>query len=318
MRLALDEDPAGEFALIERLRSRLPAPGRDVRLGIGDDAAFIAPDLVWSCDLLIEGVHFRLSTSSLEDIGWKALAVNLSDLAACNATPIGALVGLGLPPDLADDDAAALYEGVGACSARYGCPVVGGDISRAPALTIAVSVLGRSPSPRRRDGARVGDRLCVTGSLGGSEAGRHLLEGLVCDLPPADREALLERHRRPAPRLQHPFAGLATALLDVSDGIAGDVRRLVAASGVRIELDIGLLPVQPGVSAVALALGERPEHFAARGGEDYELLGTLPPDVDLPVDATVIGRVVDGPPGLVAPGLDGVGGFDHRAVDAAT
>jgi len=193
---------------------------------------------------------------------------------------------------------------------------VGGDVSRAPVLMLAVTVPGRSASPVGRGGARPGDVLAVTGTLGGSEAGRLVLERRVP--APPEHEALAERHRRPRPRLDEgrALAGVVHAMLDVSDGVASDALRLAEASGVGVEVDLAALPQQAGVAAVAMAQGVAPGAFAATGGEDYELLVALDPAAlaDAPVPLTAIGRITAGPAAVrfSGPGADaGLRGFDH-------
>src|SRR6476646_1888095 len=178
----------GEFDLIARLAAALGDPGPDVMVPIGDDAALLAPDLIVSTDLLVEDVHVRRATSGPADIGWKALAAAVSDLAAMGAEPVGAVIGLALGAGWTPDEAVAVYEGVAACAAACRCPVVGGDVTRAPVLMLAVTVLGRAAAPATRAGARPGDVLAVTGVLGGSEAGRLVLEGVV---PPPPEEGTL-------------------------------------------------------------------------------------------------------------------------------
>jgi thiamine-monophosphate kinase len=299
----------GEFDLIRRLAAVLgPATG-GVRVGIGDDAAVLAGGVVAAIDLLVEDVHFRRGTASLEDIGWKALAVNLSDLAAMAADPVCALVGLGLPPGLPDGDVEELYRGLHDCADTHRCPVAGGDVSRAASLTLAVAVVGQAPSPVLRSGAVAGDLLVVTGELGGSEAGRILLE--QGDAPPS----LGERHLRPRPRLAEArrLASAAHAMLDVSDGVASDALRMAEASGVRVIVDLDRLPVQAGVGEVAANRGIGAGRFAAVGGEDYELLAAVAADALAGLPVTVIGRIEAGE----GVGFEGAGadadlrGWDH-------
>jgi len=306
----------GEFDLIGRLAAALGEAGPAVTVPIGDDAAVLAPDLVVSTDLLVEDVHVRRATSAPGDIGWKALAVAVSDLAAMGAEPLGAVIGLALGAGWSEDEAVAVYEGVAACAAATGCPVVGGDVARAPMLMLAVTVLGRAAVPVTRAGARPGDVLAVTGALGGSEAGRLVLEGQVP--APPEQAALADRHRRPRPRLREgrALAGVVRAMLDVSDGVASDARRLAEASGVAVEVDLAALPLQAGVAAVAAAQGVAAGAFAATGGEDYELLVALDGAAltAASVPLTVIGRITDGAPGVrfSGPGADaGLRGFDH-------
>jgi thiamine-monophosphate kinase len=306
----------GEFELIARLSGALGEPGPGVTLGIGDDAALLAPDLVVSTDLVVEDIHFRRATTGLGDLGWKALAVAVSDLAAMGAAPAGAVVGLALGADWTEDDAVAIYAGLGECARDCGCPVVGGDVSRAATLMLAVTVFGRAAAPATRSGARVGDVLAVTGSLGGSEAGRLLLE--VGAEESAAAAALAHRHRRPVPRVADGrlLASYVHAMLDVSDGVASDARRLADASGVCVEVDLDALPIQPGVDEVAAARGVVPGVFAATGGEDYELLVALPEAAfaTSTVPLTRIGRIIEGPAGVrfTGAGADpALAGFDH-------
>ncbi len=300
----------GEFDLIARLAAVVGPASGAVRVGIGDDAAVLAGGLVASCDLLVEDVHFRLATSSFEDLGWKALAVNLSDLAAMGADPVCALVGLGLPAGFADADAEELYRGLYDCAATFRCPVAGGDVSRAPVLTLAVTVIGQALRPVLRSGADPGDLLVVTGELGGSEAGRMLLERGTA------QPSLADRHRRPQPRLAESrrLAEVAHAMLDVSDGVASDARRLAEASGVRVVVDLDRLPLQAGVADLARELGVEPAVFAATGGEDYELLAAVAADA-VPGGVTIIGRIEAGE-GVVFVGAGAEGslsGWDHLA-----
>ncbi len=306
----------GEFDLIARLAAALGPAGAGVTTAIGDDAAVLAPDLVVSTDLTVEDVHFRRATTGLADLGWKALAVAVSDLAAMGAEPLGAVIGLALGPAWTPDEVVAVYGGVAECAVACGCPVVGGDVSRAASLVLAVTVFGRAAALATRAGARPGDVLAVTGSLGGSEAGRLLLERDAGDVPGLAELSL--RHRRPVPRLAEgrTLAAFVHAMLDVSDGVASDARRLAEASGVRVEVDLDALPLQAGVAEVAADAGVAPGAFAAGGGEDYELLVALPIDAltSTPVPLTPIGRIVEGPVGVTFTGTGadpGLAGFDH-------
>jgi thiamine-monophosphate kinase len=288
-----------------------------VLLGVGDDAALLEGGLCATADLLVEGVHFRRDTTTLADLGWKALAVNVSDLAAMGAEPLAALVALVAPEWLDEAGAEQLYAGLDSCAAAYGLQVAGGDVSRGAQLTLAVTALGRAENPVRRSGARPGDLLCVTGPLGGSRAGLALLEGQVPETPHAG--ALIDRHRRPQPRVEEGrlLAGVAHAMLDLSDGLASDAARLAEASRVTCRIDLDQVPAQDGVAAVASSLGRTAGWFAAAGGEDYELLAALDPE-DVPLAGlplTVVGAVEAGLPGQVV--FTGAGadepprGFDH-------
>ncbi|MBT2143409.1 MULTISPECIES: thiamine-phosphate kinase [unclassified Rhodanobacter] len=297
-----------EFRLIDRLRELTAQPRDDVRIGIGDDAAVLAPppgkELAVAIDTLVEGVHFPPGTAAV-DIGWKALAVNLSDLAAMGASPAWALLALTLPS--AD---AAFVEGFAEGFAKLAQPhrlaLVGGDTTRGP-LTISVAVHGFVPPGQAltRAGARVGDAVLVTGTLGDAAAGLHALQH-----PPRDddgraglRGFLIERLNRPTPRLAVGTAlrGQATACVDVSDGLLADLGHICAASGVAAEIEAALLPR----SSALLELYDDTTalHFALSGGDDYELCFTVPAArvaelqaglARLGCGATKIGRIVEG------------------------
>lgn len=304
----------GEFDLIRTLAGALGRRRDDVAIGIGDDAAVLGDGLCVTCDLLVEDVHFRRSTTTPGDLGWKALAVSLSDLAAMGAEPILAVVGLGVPVAVEEPELVAIYAGLEECAAAYGLDVAGGDVVRAPALTLSVTALGRATTPALRSGARPGSVLAVTGPLGGSRAGLALLEGQA-----TGDAALVERHRRPRPRIAEgsALAGIVQAQLDLSDGLASDAARLAEASGVACEIDLARVPVAAGVDDVARQLGRAPGWFATAGGEDYELLVAIAPDAleAAGVPLLVVGRVIDGPAGTVA--FTGEGsdvppsGYDH-------
>jgi thiamine-monophosphate kinase len=272
----------GEFEFIAALAARLD-PAAD-GLGIGDDAAAwpAAPGklVVATTDMLVEGIHFRLDWTSPSDLGWKALAVNLSDLAAMGAVPGRALVSVALIPEQAAL-VEEMYEGMSELARLTGTRIVGGDTVRSPGpLVVNVALIGEADPDGllRRDRAVPGDLLLVTGSVGVSAAGLALLlEGDVARLNRPEAEPLLAAHHRPVPRLA---AGLTLAALggrcaiDVSDGVASEAHHLASASGVAIELDPEKLPLH--TAAVAL-LGEAPaRRLALSGGEDYQLLFTAP------------------------------------------
>lgn len=228
---------------------------------IGDDAAVVVPPiggLLLAADLVVVGVHADLDLVGLDDLGWKAMAVNVSDIAAMGGRPTHALVSVAGPPDI---DLALLYRGVAAAAEEYGCPVVGGDLSFAKELVVSVAIIGEAGErpPVLRGGALPGDAIFVTGPLGGSAAGLRLLREHRAD---ASVE-LVNAHRRPRARVAEGRAARAagaTAMVDVSDGLAADVRHLAEASGVGIVLDT--VPCMPGATE-AEALG---------GGEDFELI----------------------------------------------
>lgn len=271
----------GEFELLARIRERLPAPGARVRVGSGDDAAVTVPGgaTATSVDALVEGVHFRRRSSSLEQIGGKALAVALSDLAAMGAEAGEAYVVLGIPSNLDEDGCLELLDGMETVATETGTALAGGDVTRAPVLTLAVTVVGHAEQPEdfvTRSGACPGDVLVVTGELGGAAAGLLLLE----DEAESDA-APIARQLEPRPRLEAGRAlaeAGARAMIDLSDGLGGDARHLAEASGVALQIDAGALPLADGLDEVAAAAGRDPLELAVSGGEDYELLAALPAD----------------------------------------
>ena len=286
----------GEFGLITRVVSRL-GTSPYVLLGPGDDAAVVAaPDgrVVATTDVLVEGVHFRRDWASAYDIGRKAAAVNLADVAAMGARGTALLVGLAAPVDLPVDWALRLTDGLRDEAALVEAAVVGGDVVRSDVLVVSVTALGdlEGRDPVTRGGARPGDVVVLAGELGASAAGLQLLEDGTMDGP------LVDAHRRPRPPYAlGPLLALAgaTAMCDVSDGLLSDVRHITRASRVRIDLD------------------DADELFLT-GGEDHALVATLPADAVLPEGCRVIGRVLDGE-GVTVAGEERVGGWDHYLPD---
>lgn len=278
----------GEFELLARLRERLPQDGARVLLGSGDDAAVTVPGgaTATSVDAIVEGVHFRRGEAELRTVGRKALATALSDLAAMGAEAGEAYVVLGAPADLAEADFLALLDGLLELAGETGTTLAGGDLTQAPALSLAVTVVGHAASPEllvSRAGAQPGDLLVLTGEIGGAAAGRLLLDhaDLAGAVPGSTAERLRARQLDPAPRLRSGRA-LATAgahaMIDLSDGLGADSSHLAEAGGVALRIDAGSLPIAKGVAEVASAAGREPLELAASGGEDYELLAALPPD----------------------------------------
>jgi thiamine-monophosphate kinase len=305
----------GEFNLIERLAAILaggevqPAGGA-VGLGIGDDAAVLAVpegrEVVATADALVEEVHFRRDWTGPGDLGWKALAVNVSDVGAMGAAPLAALICAALPPELEVEWVEALYQGLRECAAAYGCPVVGGDTVRsAGGIMLSVTALGSLPAGRAviRAGARTADLLCVTGTLGDSAAGLALLHAGETPQSRPEYAPLFAAHRRPRPPVAAALALAGTGvrgMLDLSDGLASDLQRLAAASGTGARVEEERLPISFLARRAADELGVMPEEWALRGGEDYEYLFTVPPErfPSLPpllgplgVTATIIGEV---------------------------
>jgi thiamine-monophosphate kinase len=259
----------GEFELLDRIRARLPQPGPRVLLGSGDDAAITVPGgaTATSVDALVDGVHFRREWSSLAQIGAKALAVALSDLAAMGAEPGEAYVALGIPADLDENGCLELLDGIAQVAKETGTTLAGGDVTRAPVLTLAMTVVGHAENGDdlvTRSGAQPGDALVVTGELGGAAAGLLSLEANE------ERPELIARQLEPKPRLAEGRTLAktgATAMIDLSDGLGGDANHLAQASGVGLRIDATALPLADGVTDLTLAIS---------GGEDYELLAALP------------------------------------------
>jgi thiamine-monophosphate kinase len=321
----------GEFGLIAALSGWLrcisPADPRTL-VGIGDDAAVLAaPDgrVVASTDFLLEGRHFRREWSSAADVGHKAAARSLIDVAAMGAVPTGLLVALAAPPDLPVTWARDLTEGLAAECARAGASVVGGDTASAGSVLIVTTVLGdlAGRAPVLRSGAAPGDLVAVSGPLGRAAAGLALLEAGRTDDP------LTTAHRRPEPPYdagpQASDLG-ATAMIDISDGLLADLGHIASASGVLIDLSSDRLSPGAGLRAAARALhpflgrterGSGPEHAQAQawvltGGEDHALAATFPPGTALPPRWTVIGTVYNGR-GVTVDGQPWAGsaGWDH-------
>ncbi len=274
----------GEFGLIARLTAAVRA-GPGVEVGIGDDAAVLTTTpgrkLVVSTDVLVEGRHFSAELSAPADWGWKAVAVNCSDVAAMGALPRWLVLALTVPADTPVQLLDQVYAGIGEASRAFAVDLVGGDVSHGPALSLAVTALGEAERVLTRGGARPGDRLAVSGPLGAAAAGLDLLRRadqaaseLLGRFP-----ALAAAHRRPCPDLaagpRLAQAG-ATAMIDVSDGLAGDALHLAEASGTGLELDDRSVPLAPGVREAAALLGRDPVELALGGGEDFVLAVALP------------------------------------------
>jgi thiamine-monophosphate kinase len=274
----------GESALIARIRDRAGAPPGWITIGIGDDAAAIAPDrnteIVVTTDGLVEDVHFRRAWTSWHDVGHKALAVNLSDLAAMGARPRACLLTLAMPPDLAVADVDDLVDGLVRLAGPSQAPLVGGNVTRSPGpVMVDVTAIGACHRRKllRRSGGRPGDGLYLTGTLGAAAAGLAIRQaGLQADGLTEDERQCLERLDRPHPRLRMGTivarSRAATAAIDLSDGLATAVIQLAAASGVGAILDAASLPVAPGARRWSARTGADPVALALSGGEDYELL----------------------------------------------
>lgn len=290
---------AGEFNLIARLRAicgETPAPGTII--GIGDDTAVLHLDdvecLLATCDVQIEGTHFRFDTISPWQLGRRAMAVNLSDIAAMGGAPTHAFVSLALPPDFPVASFDSLFEGMKEIMATHGGGIIGGNLaSSGERVMIDVFLLGRvsRSSLLTRGGAKPGDTIWVTGSLGASSAGLAVLNrhGSHCSDQYTD---LVRAHLEPEPRLAAGQAlartGAVTAMIDLSDGLASDLRHVCAASGTGAEIEYDRIPRHGLIDQVAGELNREPESFVLFGGEDYELLFSAAPDSDRQITDTVV------------------------------
>ena len=275
----------GEFDLLRRLREALPPAPARVHVGVGDDAAVTAGGgaLVTSVDLLVQDVHFRRELATPAQIGHKALAAALSDLAAMGAPAGEAYIAMTIPPDFGEDSFMELLGGVTELASATGATLAGGDISAGPVLTLGITVVGRLAAAGeavRRDGAQAGDVLVVTGELGGAAAGLLLLgDAQDAEVDAETRAALLARQLTPQPQLDagRALAAGAHAMIDISDGLAADAGHIARESGLHLTLDADAVPVAAGVAEVAAAAGADPLDTALGGGEDYELLAAVPP-----------------------------------------
>jgi len=269
--------PGREF---DRIRGIVAALGAAAG-PIGDDTAPVPPGagtLVVSTDASVDGVHFRRDWLTPEEIGWRATASALSDLAAAAAVPAGMTVALTLPADFPESALLAVMRGVGDAAARAGCTVLGGDLTGGGTLSLTITVFGHAARGVSRRGAQPGDGLWVTGTLGGARAGLLAFQDGRTP-PPAARAAFAHPHPRLAAGQWLAACG-ATAMMDISDGLGGDAAHLAAASNVGLRIELERVPIHPSVHAEAARRGEVAAVVAATGGEDYELLVTLPPGTD--------------------------------------
>ena len=277
----------GERALIERIRRRLPPLPPHLIVGPGDDAAVVAGDRgglqILTTDAVIEGIHFDFRLSSPADVGYKALAVNVSDVAAMGGTARVALLSLMLPDSTLIQTVDGLLDGFLSLATSLKVALAGGNISRSPGAFIAdVTVVG-SVKPRKvltRGGGSEGDALFVSGSIGAAAAGLGWLRAQKAGEPSAALSECIHRHRRPEPRSRLGVllgrTRAASACMDLSDGLSDAVRQLAEASGTGARIDASSIPVHPGAIEWFKALGKDPIEASVRGGDDYELLFTVP------------------------------------------
>lgn len=283
----------GEFELLARIRERIPAAGPRVHLGSGDDAAVTVPGgaTATSVDALVEGIHFRRENATPAQIGHKALASALSDLAAMGAEPGEAYVVLGLPEDFGEGECVDLLDGMLALAGATGTSLVGGDLTRSPALFLAITVVGHASTTDAlvfRSGSGPGDLLVLTGEIGAAAAGLEILDDATFGAdsalhpPMASNSAreLVTRQLEPRPRLRSGRAlarSGATAMIDLSDGLGADAGHLADAGEVALRIDAGRIPLSPAAQERSEAAGRDPWRLLG-GGEDYELLASIPPE----------------------------------------
>jgi thiamine-monophosphate kinase len=301
----------GELALIERINRRVGSPPRRVVIGIGDDTAAVrltAGTLaLMTTDAMVEDVHFRRRSSSAADVGWKALAINASDIASMGGAPTAAMVSLVLPPTLEARWVDDLYEGLIEAARAFDIAIVGGNLAQGPSIVIDVGLLGEVAEDRviSRAHARPGDLVAVTGTLGRAAAGLIALEHDSLPAVGSEAASAIQAQRRPQPRLAAGRAlaasGAVRAMIDLSDGLALDLSRLCDASAVGVRIDATRLPIDAAVQTVARFAGRDLVDLAIAGGEDYELLFAIPPEAErqvmdalaaVEVSATVIGTML--------------------------
>lgn len=332
----------GEFGLIRRIAASLPLPPTDVLVGIGDDVAVLQTSgeevLLATCDAQVENVHFIRDRITPYQLGRKTIAINVSDIAAMGGKPAWALVSLALPPDLDVSFVDGLYAGMRDQIGLAGGAVVGGNLSRTRSeLVIDLCLLGRADPSRilLRNGARDGDLILVTGTMGDSRAGLEILLRPELAVAAEVRQDLSERHLTPQPRLAEgqtlARSGMVHAMVDVSDGLAADIGHICTASGVGAEIHETELPISAACREAALAAGKSATDWALHGGEDYELLFTAASENAAEIRRVlkektgtccrVIGEIIGGAAGVQILGSDGKrttagsgsGGWDHFA-----
>ena len=299
----------GEFDLIERIKNHLKIENNKI-VGPGDDTAVLPLSenkvLLFTTDMLLEGIHFTTTFATPYQIGYKAIASNLSDIAAMGGLPRYALVSLGLPPSIPLEFVDRFYRGMEELGTQFGLRLVGGDTNRFEKIVINISLLGEAEKGyiAKRSGARVGDKIVVSGFLGDSGGGLICLEkGLSLDSPAA--EVLVDKHLQPFPRIgeaQELVKAGAKAMIDISDGISCDLHQLARASGVGARIFLNKFPISKELNEVAERLKLDPVELALYGGEDYELLFATSSVDNLPelkIPLSVIGEILPPESGVI-------------------
>ena len=323
----------GEFGVISSIRSDLKGFQKEVIVGIGDDTAAIEVSgenlLLFTSDTLVEDIHFKWDYASPFQVGWKALVVNISDIAAVGGNPTHCLVSLALPADTDRIVVREVYQGLKKAASRYRVGIVGGDTVRAPSFIITVSLLGEVKRKNivLRSGAKPGDLIYVTGQLGSSGAGLTCLKRSNWKVKPKIRQFLIKRHLMPSPRLVEgqkiAKSQIATSMIDLSDGLGSDLHRMAEESEVGAILWEDELPIALATEQLAKVMGKSSLEWVLYGGEDYELLFTVPPAKRKEVEHTLgfphalIGEIVDRDQGICLKNRKGNrtkvkdGGYNH-------
>jgi thiamine-monophosphate kinase len=278
----------GEFGLIQRIRESLPLPNKQVILGIGDDAAAVRPSsgslIIITSDMFLEGIHFDYSFSTPFQIGFKALSVNISDIAAMGGIPTAALISIGISGNATVEEVDGIFDGIEEVARIYRVSIVGGDTCRSKAgLILSIALLGEVEAGLmiKRSGAKPGDAIFVTGTLGDSAIGLEILKTRL-QTPNSRLQSLIERHLLPKPRIEEGKViaknRWATAMIDISDGLLSDLNHICDESGVGAEIYQERIPISSELREMAAEMKRDPLSYVFKGGEDYELLFTVPKD----------------------------------------
>lgn len=303
----------GEFGLIDRIQKLLPAYGSpEIIIGMGDDTAVVRLDdkrsLLATCDILVEGTHFRFDYITPYQLGRRAVSINLSDIASMGGKPTYALISLALPGKLSLDDFDELYRGMSDRMADFSAVIIGGNLAQTgEKMVVDIFMLGEIESEKMltRSGAEPGDRIMVTGELGASAAGLHVLEKFGLSYP-EHLDHLVQAHLQPEPRVEEgrliSASGYATSMIDVSDGLGSDLKTILEKSGVGAEIYLEKLPLPEYITEAAQLAGRSAWDIVIDGGEDYELLFTVKPDTpdeiiadlvhSISIPLTEIGRIL--------------------------